>query len=162
MARRSRVPVVCGGTSSSDPYRVLAEVFGLSRAGADVDSMGVTWMGEPGPRLHSWLEAAVRFGFALEVRLPDGAWPDAALAEYARTRARGSVRISGPLSDPIRSPVVLAADETVYNSVAGTGRVIAVGPERPSAWEPEVDAAVAQGILEEVWVRTMRARQARH
>jgi ornithine carbamoyltransferase len=158
VARCAGVPVVNAGSSYSEPYRVLAEIFGLERGGVDIDGTEIAWVGDPGPRLNSWLEASVRFGFSLDVRLPAGGVTDPALTAYIGARARGRVSLSGSISDPIRAPIVLVAGETRFNSVARTGRVIVVGPERPSLWGPAVDSAVAQGVIEEVWVRTARAR----
>lgn len=158
LRRSSGAPIVNAGTSSSSPYRVLAEIFGLGRLGVDLDSAEIAWVGDPGPRLNSWLEATVRFGFSLDVRIPPGCVTDPALTAYAGARARGILRLGGSLADPISAPVVLFSGDTGYNSLTKTGKVACVGPECAPPWRPEGDAAVALGILEEVWVRTARAR----
>jgi ornithine carbamoyltransferase len=156
--RYTPVPVVNAGTNNTDPFRVLAEIFGLERLGVEVDRAGIVWWGGPGPRLNSWLEAAVRFGFSLDVRLPVGTELDPALTAYVRTRARGSVSISVSDSEAARGQVFLFSDEKLYNSAIGVDTVIGIGPGRPPQWDADTDRAVAQGVLEEVWVRTARAR----
>ncbi|MCC6349495.1 MAG: ornithine carbamoyltransferase [Candidatus Eisenbacteria bacterium] len=92
LAAHSGVPVVNALTDHSHPCQILADLYTLWRAGRDLDSIQVAWVGDGNNVLHSWLEAATIFGFGLRVAVPDGFEPDAGLFLEAERRSGGRVR----------------------------------------------------------------------
>jgi ornithine carbamoyltransferase len=161
LVRLSSVPLVSAGTSYSTPFRVLTEVFGLGSSGIDVDDAEIVWAGKASPRLNSWLEAAVRFRFALDVLLPPEEVTDPALTAYAVSRAKGAVRFQPTAGPSAGARVVLLGEGG--RSLLGPGTLggdpVYVEEDQRGPWGAEVDHAVALGVLEEVWTRTRRARR---
>lgn len=92
LAQHATIPVINALTDHSHPCQILADLYTLWRAGRDLDTMTIAWVGDGNNVLHSWLEAATLFGFQLRVAVPDGFEPDAGLYLNAEVNARGSVR----------------------------------------------------------------------
>jgi ornithine carbamoyltransferase len=92
LAAHATVPVINALTDFSHPCQILADLYTLRRAGRDLDSIKVAWVGDGNNVLHSWLEAAMLFGFSLRVAVPDGFEPDAGLYLEAESRAAGGVQ----------------------------------------------------------------------
>lgn len=88
LAAHASVPVINALTDFSHPCQILADLYTLWRAGRDLDTLQVAWIGDGNNVLHSWLEAATLFGFTLRLAVPDGFEPDAGLyLEVERLRA---------------------------------------------------------------------------
>jgi ornithine carbamoyltransferase len=87
LAEHCTVPVINALTDFSHPCQILADLYTLRRAGRDLDSLTVAWIGDGNNVLHSWLEAATIFGFRLQIAVPDGFEPDAGLFLEAERRA---------------------------------------------------------------------------
>src|SRR5262249_47324038 len=71
LAEHASVPVINALTDFSHPCQILADLYTLKRAGRDLDSLTITWVGDGNNVLHSWLEAATIFGFTLHIAVPD-------------------------------------------------------------------------------------------
>jgi ornithine carbamoyltransferase len=92
LAQHATIPVINALTDHSHPCQILADLYTLWRAGRDLDTLTIAWVGDGNNVLHSWLEASTLFGFQLRVAVPDGFEPDAGLYLDAEIRAKGSVR----------------------------------------------------------------------
>jgi ornithine carbamoyltransferase len=110
MARHATVPVVNALSDFSHPCQILSDLHTLRRRGADLDRMTVAWVGDGNNVLHSWLEAATLFGFALHVAVPDGFEPDAGLFLEAERRSRGGVRRFRDPREAVRGADVVYTD----------------------------------------------------
>ena len=93
LAQHATIPVINALTDHSHPCQILADLYTLWRAGRDLDSMTIAWVGDGNNVLHSWLEASTLFGFRLRVAVPDGFEPDAGLYLDAEARAKGAERV---------------------------------------------------------------------
>src|SRR5439155_1027123 len=90
LAEHARIPVINALTDFSHPCQILADLYTLRRAGRDLDSLTIAWVGDGNNVLNSWLEAATLFGFSLRIAVPDGFEPDAGLyLEAERRRVPG-------------------------------------------------------------------------
>ncbi len=123
MAQHATIPVINALTDHSHPCQILADMYTLWRAGRDLDSMTIAWVGDGNNVLHSWLEASTMFGFQLRVAVPDGFEPDAGLYLAAEAHAKGSVK-------RVRDP---------YEAVRGADMVYtdtwtSMGQEKESEW----------------------------
>ena len=88
LAAHASVPVINALTDFSHPCQILSDLYTLHRAGRDLDRITVAWVGDGNNVLHSRLEAATIFGFALNIAVPDGFEPDGGLfLEAERLRA---------------------------------------------------------------------------
>ena len=92
LAQHATIPVINALTDHSHPCQILADLYTLWRAGRDLDTITIAWVGDGNNVLHSWLEASTLFGFQLRVAVPDGFEPDAGLYLDAEVRAKGAVR----------------------------------------------------------------------
>ena len=123
MAQHATIPVINALTDHSHPCQILADMYTLWRAGRDLDTMTIAWVGDGNNVLHSWLEASTLFGFQLRVAVPDGFEPDAGLYLAAEAHAKGSVK-------RVRDP---------YEAVRGADMIYtdtwtSMGQEKESEW----------------------------
>ncbi len=129
LAARARIPVINALTDFSHPCQILTDLYTLRRRGADLDRLTVAWVGDGNNVLHSWLEAATLFGFALRIAVPDGFEPDAGLYLEAERRAAGGVR---RFRDPREA---VAGADVVY-----TDAWTSMGQEKQADWRRVVFA----------------------
>jgi len=110
LAESSTVPVINALTDHSHPCQILADLYTLWRAGRDLDTIKVAWVGDGNNVLHSWLEAATIFGFNLTFATPDGFEPDGGLFLAAESRAKGGVRRVRDPKEAVRDADVVYTD----------------------------------------------------
>jgi len=150
-------PVVSGGTPGSHPFRVLADLFGLATLGADVDGLRAVWLGAPAAELRSWLEALVRYGFRLDLAVPDPAAVDEALCAYVGVRAAPRLgRAAAPEAVLPRADVVILGGDAHYvgcHRAAARPGAWVFGASGARPWAAAADAAVAGALLEDVAAR---------
>ena len=123
LAQHATIPVINALTDHSHPCQILADLYTLWRAGRDLDTMTIAWVGDGNNVLHSWLEASTLFGFQLRVAVPDGFEPDAGLYLDAEVRSKGGVK-------RVRDP---------YEAVRGADMIYtdtwtSMGQEEESEW----------------------------
>ena len=110
LAAHASVPVINALTDFSHPCQILSDLYTLHRAGRDLDTLKVAWVGDGNNVLHSWLEASTLFGFSLRIAVPDGFEPDAGLFLEAEARARGGVQRFREPGDAVRGADVVYTD----------------------------------------------------
>jgi len=110
LAQHGSIPVINALTDHSHPCQVLADLYTLWRAGRDLDTLQIAWVGDGNNVLHSWLEAATLFGFQLRVAVPDGFEPDAGLYIHAELNSKGGVRRVRDPQEAIRDADVVYTD----------------------------------------------------
>jgi len=96
LARAASVPVVNGLTDYLHPCQILADILTVQERLGTIDGMTVAFLGDGNNVANSWIEAAIRLPFKLNVGVPRGFEPDAGLLAQARG-GRGSVRV---VNDP--------------------------------------------------------------
>jgi ornithine carbamoyltransferase len=123
LAAHASVPVINALTDHSHPCQILADLYTLWRAGRNLDSLKVAWIGDGNNVLHSWLEAATIFGFDLTFAVPDGFEPDGGLYLAAEARVKGKLR-------RVRDPKEAARGADVVYTDTWTS----MGQEDETAW----------------------------
>ena len=130
LAEHASVPVINALTDHSHPCQILADLYTLWRAGRNLDTIKVAWVGDGNNVLHSWLEAATIFGFSLTFAVPDGFEPDGGLFLAAEARSKGGVRRVRDPKEAVRGADVVYTDtwtsmgqedETAWRKVAFAG-----------------------------------------
>jgi ornithine carbamoyltransferase len=133
LAQHTTIPVINALTDHSHPCQILADLYTLWRAGRDLDTMTLAWVGDGNNVLHSWLEASTLFGFQLRVAVPDGFEPDAGLYLDAEVRAKGAVRRVRDPYEAVRDADVIYTDtwtsmgqesETEWRRIAFSGYTV--------------------------------------
>ena len=85
LARHATVPVINGLTRQSHPCQVMADVMTFEEHRGSIRGKTVAWTGDDNNVLASWMHAASRFEFRLNVATPPELAPRKALMEWIRS-----------------------------------------------------------------------------
>lgn len=86
LARHATVPVINGLTERSHPCQVMADVMTFEERHGPIAGQSVAWIGDGNNMAKSWIEAAGRFGFTLNLACPPELQPDATALDWARAQ----------------------------------------------------------------------------
>ncbi len=84
-ASAATVPVINGLTDDHHPCQLLADLQTWQAHRGEIAGRRVAWMGDGNNMCRSWMQAAERMDFDLNIGCPDGYAPDD-LSEYPRSR----------------------------------------------------------------------------
>ncbi len=107
LARHATVPVINGLTKLSHPCQIMADVLTFEERLGLIDGQSVAWVGDSNNVLASWVHAAARFGFTINVATPAELAPPQSLIDWARA--------NGAAMNLMRDP---------YAAVAGVQAVV--------------------------------------
>ncbi len=88
LAEHSQVPVINGLSDLLHPCQLLADMMTWFEIRGDISGATVAWIGDGNNMCHSYINAAIRFGFDLRMACPDGHAPDASLLASGGDRVR--------------------------------------------------------------------------
>lgn len=83
LAEAASVPVINGLTDRSHPCQVMSDILTFEEHRGPIRGAKVAWVGDGNNMATSWIEAAARFGFALELACPEELAPDMAVVKWA-------------------------------------------------------------------------------
>ena len=83
LAANATIPVINGLTKWSHPCQVMADVMTYEEHKGAIKGARVAWSGDGNNVLTSWIHAAVKFGFTLNVASPRELAADAEVREWA-------------------------------------------------------------------------------
>lgn len=115
LAAHATVPVINGLTKTSHPCQVMADVMTFEERRGPIRGAKVAWAGDSNNVLTSWVHAAARFDFSLDIATPDELAPNPALIDWAK-RSGAKVR---HVTDPERA--VDGADAVVTDTWVSMG-----------------------------------------
>lgn len=84
LAEYATVPVINGLTKLSHPCQVMADVMTFEQHKGAIKGRKVAWTGDANNVLASWVHAAARFNFALDVATPKQLGPSATLLKWVK------------------------------------------------------------------------------
>ena len=84
LARNATVPVINGLTRNSHPSQVLADVMTFEEHRGPIGGRTVAWSGDANNVLTSWMHAAERFQFRLQIATPPELAPKKPLLDWIR------------------------------------------------------------------------------
>lgn len=84
LAEYAEVPVINGLTDDSHPCQIMADMQTLREKKGDLSKLKVTWLGDFNNVTNSFIHAAGRFGFELNIAIPREVAPDAAALAWGR------------------------------------------------------------------------------
>jgi ornithine carbamoyltransferase len=93
LADAATVPVINGLTDRSHPCQVMGDIMTFEEHRGPIRGTKVAWVGDGNNMATSWIEAAVRFGFELELACPEELSPDAAVLQWAKSEG-GAVGVT--------------------------------------------------------------------
>ena len=108
LARYADVPVINGLTDLLHPCQILADLLTVRQHLGGWEGKKFAWIGDGNNMANSWVNAAWRLGFALDLACPEGYEPDAAILARAR-KDNDRIRV-------VRDPQEAAADAHVVNT----------------------------------------------
>ena len=107
LARYASVPVINGLTDLLHPCQILADLLTVKTEFGSIADKKYAWIGDGNNMANSWINAAYRFGFDLDIACPEGYEPADHLLERAQKVAK--VRI-------VRDPMEAARGAQVINT----------------------------------------------
>jgi ornithine carbamoyltransferase len=96
LARAATVPVINGLTRLSHPCQVMADVMTFEEHRGPIVGRTVAWMGDANNVMASWVHAAQRFDFRLNVATPPELAPRAALLDWAKANRANVTATNDP------------------------------------------------------------------
>jgi ornithine carbamoyltransferase len=84
LARYATVPVINGLTKQSHPCQAMADILTFEEHRGPIRGRKIAWSGDYNNVLSSWIDAAQRFEFSLEIACPRELQPTPARIEAAR------------------------------------------------------------------------------
>jgi ornithine carbamoyltransferase len=107
LAKYADVPVINGLTDLLHPCQVLADLLTVRAEFGKIDDKKYAWIGDGNNMANSWINAAYRFGFDLDIACPEGYEPADHL--LARAQKVAKVRV-------VRDPMEAARGAHVINT----------------------------------------------
>lgn len=86
LAEHSLTPVINGLTDYLHPCQLLADMQTWFEHRGDIDGATVAWIGDGNNMCHSYINAAIRFNFRLNIGCPEGHEPCTSLVQSAAQR----------------------------------------------------------------------------
>src|SRR5436190_15581906 len=137
-AEASSVPVINGLTDRSHPCQIMADLQTFEERRGPLAGKTIAWVGDGNNVCSSFIHAAPKFGFRLNIASPKAYAPD--LLDLARARdAQGRVEVTADPRDAVEGADLVVADTWV--SMGDTDKA-----ERLSALEPYQVNAELMGL----------------
>lgn len=141
----STIPVINGLTDKSHPCQILADLLTFEEHRGSVEGRTIAWVGDGNNVCSSFIHAAPKFGFKLNIATPKAYHPD--LVDLARAReAQGRIEVTEDPREAVRGADCVVADTWV--SMGDTDK-----DERLAALEPYqvddrlMDLAAGDGVF---------------
>jgi ornithine carbamoyltransferase len=88
LAQYSSAPVINGLSDLLHPCQLLADMQTWFELRGSIEGATVAWIGDGNNMCHSYINAAIRFGFNLNIGCPPDHEPDSSIADSAGNRVR--------------------------------------------------------------------------
>jgi ornithine carbamoyltransferase len=84
LADNATVPVINGLTDDTHPCQIMADVMTFEEHRGAVRDRVIAWSGDGNNVLHSLIEGSARFGYKLNMAVPEGSEPEQRYVDWAR------------------------------------------------------------------------------
>ena len=105
-ARYSSVPVINALTDDYHPCQLLADMQTYIEQRGSIKGKTVTWVGDGNNMCHSYINAAERFGFDLNIATPEGYSPNQDIVDNAQAK----ITLFNNVSDAVRGSDLIVTD----------------------------------------------------
>ncbi|MFK5912906.1 MAG: ornithine carbamoyltransferase [Woeseiaceae bacterium] len=167
-AEYSNVPVINALTDMYHPCQLLADMQTYVEHRGDITGKTVTYIGDGNNMCHSYMNAARQYGFTLNIAVPEGYDPDAALLE----ETKNCVNIFRKTEDAVQGADMITTDvwasmgqeeeqairEKAFAGYQVNDQLMALANKDavfmhclPAHREEEVSASVIDGAQSVVW-----------
>ncbi len=86
LAENATVPVINGLTDNTHPCQIMADVMTFEQHRGSIAGKTLSWVGDGNNVLHSLMEGTVRFGYRINIAVPEGSEPSPSYVDWARKR----------------------------------------------------------------------------
>ena len=118
LAEHAGIPVVNGLTEYNHPCQLMADMLTLKENKGNISGKTVTWVGDGNNMANSWIVAAQRFGFVLQLACPETLMPCAETVEWARANG-ADIRLTQDAAEAVRDTDAVVADTWVSMGQSG-------------------------------------------
>ncbi|MEM7619407.1 MAG: ornithine carbamoyltransferase [Pseudomonadota bacterium] len=84
LAENAKIPVINGLTDKSHPCQILADILTFEEKCGPIANKTLAWIGDGNNVAASWMHAAARFGFRLNISCPETLSPAQELWDWAK------------------------------------------------------------------------------
>ena len=109
LAAHASVPVINGLTCRSHPCQVMADVMTFEELKGPIKGRTIAWIGDANNVATSWVHAAARFGFRLNIAAPEDFAPPPELLAWAKQQ-RAEIEVSENKLEAARGADCVATD----------------------------------------------------
>ena len=109
LAQNATVPVINGLTEASHPCQLMADIMTFEEHRGPIAGRTVAWLGDGNNVARSWVQAAVRFGFALRMAAPASCQVPEAVLAWARAEG-GDVTVTQDAEAALRGAAAVVTD----------------------------------------------------
>ncbi len=110
LARFASIPVINALTDFSHPCQVLADLLTIREKRGSLDNLTVAWIGDGNNMANSWINAAARMGFSLNLACPAGYQPDKDVVQWAQSQGKGRIFLTTKAAEAVAGADVLYTD----------------------------------------------------
>jgi len=97
-------------TDFSHPCQVLADLLTIREKRGSLDNLTVAWIGDGNNMANSWINAAARLGFSLNLACPAGYQPDKDVVQWAQSQGKGRIFLTTKAAEAVAGANVLYTD----------------------------------------------------
>jgi ornithine carbamoyltransferase len=109
-ARYATIPVINGLTDLLHPCQLLSDLFTIIEKRGGYEGMKVAYVGDGNNMANSWINAAAKLPFHLDLACPDGYDPDAAILKRGMAEAPAGVTLHRKPEEAVRDADVIYTD----------------------------------------------------
>jgi ornithine carbamoyltransferase len=109
-ARHATIPVINGLTDLLHPCQILSDLFTIIEKRGAYEGMKVAYVGDGNNMANSWINAAAKLPFHLDLACPDGYDPDAAILKRGIAEAPAGVVLHRDPAEAVRDADVVYTD----------------------------------------------------
>jgi ornithine carbamoyltransferase len=100
MTENATIPVVNGLTDDTHPCQIMADLMTFEEHRGSLKDRLFAWSGDGNNVLHSLMEGSARFGYRLNVAVPEGSDPEASYLDWARANG-GRIELTRSARDAV-------------------------------------------------------------
>jgi len=109
-ARYATIPVINGLTDLLHPCQLLSDLFTIIEKRGGYEGLKVAYVGDGNNMANSWINAAAKLPFHLDLACPDGYDPDAAILTRGMAEASAGVVLHRDPAEAVREADVIYTD----------------------------------------------------
>jgi ornithine carbamoyltransferase len=109
-ARYATIPVISGLTDLLHPCQLLSDLFTIIEKKGTYEGLKIAYVGDGNNMANSWINAAAKLPFHLDLACPDGYDPDHSILQRGMAEARAGVVLHRDPLEAVRKADVIYTD----------------------------------------------------